>query len=266
MTTGAGTTSNTGASPRLIDLLPEMLGDLFPDEADAEFRARALAIGSELAQRPPFLLDAWFEFIRHMERRAPKKFPELHGAQALGPADRRRLEPRLPSRRRAYILVVGALLICMDIPSLRVGALMPTGRVFGVGHKWLEQMTGLGARSVRRALWDLMQAGYMTSTQPIARYVKAGAPGGIGHAAWNAIYRFTEVFFRRIYRDHKLAAQRRRLAARRKDRVHAASLIKQRVHSQRARLAFLGRSVELLGQPTRGTPYRRRRRPPRPKP
>jgi hypothetical protein len=258
LTTGAGT-SNT-ASPRPIDLLVEMVGDLFPDEGFADFRARVAAIGAELAARPPFLFDAWFEFIRHMTRR-PKRFLELHGAQGLNAADLRRLEPRLGSRREAYILLAGALLIWMDLPSMRVGKLMPGGRCFGVGHELLKKITGMSARRIRRAMADLVAAGYVTSTQPIARYIKPDST--VGHAAWNAIYRFEVKFFQRLHRDKKLAAQRRRLSerrAQRRDRAYAASLLRARQMHQRAQQNLRARSIELLGEPTRGEPYRRRRR------
>jgi len=256
MTTGAGTSSNTTEAPRPIDLLAGELTALFSDDED-ELRY-ALAIGAQLAQRPPFLLESWIEFIHHMNRRQ-KRFTELHGAEGLSVADRRALEPRLPSRRRAYILVIGAMLIWMDVPSLRVGKLMADGRVFGVGQKWLREVTGIGKRRIRRVIADLVDAGYLTWTQPIARYVKAGAPGGVGHAAWNAIYRFEVKFFERIHRDKKLKAQRRRLAERRKERarVYAASLLRARASWKRAR-AQLHR--QLMAPPA--VPPR----PPRPKP
>lgn len=261
MTTGAGTTSST--SPRPIDLLAALVDELFSDEGLEEERAMLRAIGVQLAERPPFLLDAWIEFIRHMARR-PKRFLELHGAEGLGRADLRRLEPRLAARRMAYILVIGALLIWMDLPSMRVGKLMPGDRCFGVGHEWIRKTTGLSARRIRRAIADLVAAGYLTSTQPIARYVKAN--NTVGHAAWNAIYRFEEKLFKRLHRDKKLAAQRRRLTARRKerrDRAYAAQLLRAKVERRRAQEALRGRSIELLGAPTRGTSFRRRRhRPP----
>lgn len=262
MTTGAGTDSTT--SPRPIDLLVGLVEELFPEQDDDDFRTRARAIGAELAERPPFLLDAWHELIRHMTRR-PKRFLELHGAEGLARADLRRLEPRLGSRRRAYILLTGALLIWMDLPSMRVGKLMPGGRCFGLGHELLKKITGMSARRIRRAIADLVAAGYVTSTQPIARYVKPD--NTIGHAAWNAIYRFEVKFFERLHRDKKLAAQRRRLTARRKERrerAYAAQLLRARAQQRTAQEMLRRRSIELLGQPTRGERYRRRRRRPPP--
>ncbi len=257
----AGTSGNTAASPRL-DLLA-----LFPDDDDAEFRATVEKLVAELATRPPFLLDAFVAFVQRLARR-PKAFFELHGAQGLGPGDRRRLEPRLPERRCAYVAVVGALLIWTDLPSLRCGKLVAGERVFGLGQTRLQELTGLSLPRIRRAIADLVAAGYVTWKQPIARYVKAGAPGGVGHAAWNAIYRFEVRFFERLHLDRKLVKARRRAAERRANRVriYAASLLRARELARRARTNLHNRSVELLGQPTRGEPYRRRWRPPRPKP
>jgi hypothetical protein len=229
VTSGAATSSTT-EGPRL-DLLA-----YFPDDADAEFRARVDRIVVQLAARPPFLLDTFTEFVRHIVRR-PKKFIELHGAQGLPARDRRRLEPRLWSRRQAYILVVGALLIWMDLPSLRCGKLMADDRVFGLGQKAIKAATGMSLTRIRNAIGDLVEAKYLTWTQPIARYTKQGPGGGVGFAAWNAIYRFELSFFERLHRDRKLAKQRKRTAERRAQRcrVYAASLVRARSQLRRAR-------------------------------
>lgn len=260
MTTGAGTDGNTAASPRL-DLLA-----YFPDDDDAEFRATVDRIRAELATRPPFLLVTFEAFVHQVATR-PKRFFELHGAQGLQPRERRQLEPRLWARRRAYILVVGALLIWTDLCSLRCGKLVAGDRVFGLGQEWLQKVTGLNLVRIRRAIADLVAAEYLGWKQPIARYVKAGAPGGVGHAAWNAIYRFEVRFFERLHLDRKLAKQRRRAAERRANRVriYGASLQRSRDMHRRALRSLRSRSVDLLGQPTQGEPFRPRPRP-RPKP
>lgn len=232
------------------------------DEFDVDFDRGLERVRAALSTRPPYL-GRVFERFYEWVRRRPLRFVELHGAQGLTRADRRRLEARLTLRLQAYVLVVGALLVWMDLPSLRSGKLVAGERVFGLGQEHLAEVTGLSLTRLRRAIADLVAAGYLTWKQPIARYVKPGAPGGVGHAAWFAIYRFELRFFERLQLDGALAKNRRRAVERRANRVriYAASLLRAREALRRAR-QHLRRPLEVIGQPTRWRPPR----PPRPKP
>lgn len=235
-----------------------------PTPAAADPFDRAMErIRGELGRRPPAHLAFFERFVDRMQRK-PRRFVELHGSDILPAHERRRIEPRLPARRKAYVLVVGALLIWMDGPSLRVGRHMGGGRFFGLGQKSIAEITGLTLGRIRRALGELVFAKYLSWKQPIARYTKAGAPGGTGYAAWNAIYRFEVRFFERIDLDKKLARHRKRAAERRAARVrlYAASLVRARMSRAEVQANLRRRSVELLGPPSEGAPFR----PPKPKP
>jgi hypothetical protein len=242
VTTGAAIAS-TDETPRL-DLL-----EYFPDDDDADFRRAVGRIMGELERRVPMLAETFALFVSRIATK-PTKFLELHGADGLTDADRRRLEPRLPERLQAYVLVVGALLVWMDLPSLRCGKLVHGERVFGLGQKYIHDMTGLSLGRIRRAIADLVAAKYLTWKQPVAQYVKAGAPGAVGYCAWNAIYRFEVRFFERLHRDKKLAKQRQRARERRANRVriYAASLLRARDALRRAR-EHLGRHLEIVPAP-----------------
>lgn len=234
-----------------------------PSTAGDPFEAALERIRGQLAHRPPQHLKYFERFVDRMQRR-PRRFLELHGSDILAQAERKKIEPRLPARRKAYVLVVGALLIWMDAPSLRVGKFMGGGRVFGLGQKWLAEITGMSLGRIRRAIGELVFAKYLSWTQPIARYTKPGAPGQTGYAAWNAIYRFEVRFFERIDLDKKLARHRKRAAERRANRVrlYGASLVRARMARATYQAELRRRSLELLGRPTQGEPFR----PPKPKP
>jgi hypothetical protein len=230
-----------------------------PPSSDDPFATALERIRAELLHRPPQHLKYFERFVERIQRN-PRRFYELHGSDVLPAHERKRIEPRLEPRREAYVLVIGALLIWMDGPSLRVGKHVGGGRIFGVGQQWIAKVTGMALGRIRRAIGDLVFAKYLSWTQPIARYVKAGAPSGIGYAAWNAIYRFEVRFFERIDLDKKLARHRKRAAERRANRVrlYAPSLIRARAHLRR----FRQNLWPLPPAPPPAPPLR----PPRPKP
>ena len=210
-----------------------------------DFGAAVARIRAELAARPPFLRDVFERWIEIVELQ-PKRLVELHGLQLLATyAERRRVEPRLPARRQAIALVVGALLIDADLCSLRSGFRRGDGEWSGRGHEWIAELTGLTCRRIRRAIFDLKLAGYLSSTQPIEPYLPEGktSRADLKYCAHHAIYRFELRFFERLSYDKRLKRERGAAIERRKNRgrLYAASLV-------RARYAL--RKLRKLNSPT----------------
>lgn len=191
------------------------------------YGSRREKVRAELASRPPYLGKVWEKFADRLERK-PLAFVELHGAQGLSPADRRRLEPRLVARRQAIALVAGVLLTEMDLPSMCSAKRRSDGAFSGIGHEALAERSGLALRRVGRVVGDLVAAGYLTAHQPIEPYTKPD--GTIGYCAHRTIYRLTELFFQRAHYDQRLKRERARAAERRSNRVrvYAASLLRAR--------------------------------------
>ena len=196
-------------------------------------------IRAELAARPPFLLKCFDRSLEVLERR-PLRLAELHGTQLLATyAERRRVEPRLPMRRQAIAAVLGVLLIDTDLCSLRSGYPRSDGSFSGRGQAWIAEFTGMTVRRVRRAIWDLVAAGYLTSTQPIEPYLPEGATNRdeLRYCAHPAIYRFELKWFERLSYDRRLKRERASAAERRKNRgrLYAASLVRARQALRRLR-------------------------------
>lgn len=199
-----------------------------------DFGAAVERIRAELAARPPFLTKLFDRTLEVLERR-PKQLTELHGLQLLPTyAERRRVEPRLPMRRQAIALVLGALYIETDLCSLRSGHFRGDGTFSGRGQEWIAELTGLSLWRVRRAIWDLVAAGYLSAKQPIEPYLGADPNGGVGpvlrHCAHFTIYRFELRWFDRIVYDKRLKRERASAAERRKSRtrMYGASLVRAR--------------------------------------
>ena len=199
-----------------------------------DFGAAVDRLRAELSARPPFLRALFERTLEVLERR-PKQLAELHGLQLLPTyAERRRVEPRLPMRRQAIALVLGALYIDTDLCSLRSGHFRGDGTFSGRGQEWIAELTGLSLRRVRRAIWDLVAAGYLSAKQPIEPYLGADPKGGLGpvlrHCAHFTIYRFELRWFDRIAYDKRLKRERASAAERRKNRgrLYAASLVRAR--------------------------------------
>ena len=95
-----------------------------------DFPAQREKVRAELAGRPPFLGKVFEKFGDRLELR-PLRFIELHGAQGLSSSDRKRLEPRLAERRKAMILVAGALLTDMRSAVAVLGQAAQRRRIFG---------------------------------------------------------------------------------------------------------------------------------------
>ena len=189
-------------------------------------------IRAELAARPPFLRDVFERWIEIIELQ-PKRMTELHGLQLIPTyAERRRVEPRLPARRKAIGLVVGALLIEFDLCSLRSGYRRGDGEWSGRGHEWIAELTGLTCRRIRRAIFDLKLAGYLTSKQPIEPYLPDGKTRleDLKYLAHFSIYRFELRWFERISYDGRLKRERGAAIERRKNRgrLYSASLVRAR--------------------------------------
>lgn len=199
-----------------------------------DFGAQREKVRAELQARPPFLGKMFERFADRLELK-PLSFVELHGGQGLSPSDRRRLEPRLPERRKATILVVGVLLSDMDLPSLCSAKVRTDGGFSGLGHDRISERTGLAVGRVGRVIAGLVDAGYLTAHQPIEPYMKGD--GSVGYCAHNTIYRFTERFFERCHYDVRLKRERARAAERRAGRVriYAASLVRARKAWRRLR-------------------------------
>ncbi len=192
-----------------------------------DFPASRERLRAELASRPPFLLKMFEKFGVRLELK-PLVFVELHGGQGLSRSDRRRLEPRLPERRKAMIAVAGVLLTDMDLPSMCAAKLRTDGGFSGLGHDRIAERSGLNVGRVGRVIGDLVDAGYLIAHQPIEPYLKAD--GSVGYCAHNTIYRFTELFFRRCDYDKRLERERKKAAERRAGRVriYSASLLRAR--------------------------------------
>lgn len=204
-----------------------------------DFETATARIRAELAARPPFLLKLFDRFEDWMRGR-PLRLVELHASNLLATAaERRRVEPRLPLRRQAIVLVMGALLIDMDLCSLRSGVRRGDGEFGGRGQEWIAELTGMKLRRIRRALEDLRLAGYLSQSQPIEPYLPEGAcnRSELRYCAHFAIYRFELKWFERIKYDGRLKRERASASKRRAERtrIYGASLVKARRALRRLR-------------------------------
>src|SRR6266849_3296590 len=117
------------------------------------------------ANLPRFIADAIERWSRI--RTSPGAFPEIHASEGLPAREQRKMEWRRDSRLEAIFLVGQALLLHMDILSLRAG--LPRQRadrdMGGLGHKRLAELTGLSPRRLARAIADMVDAGWLTFHQ-----------------------------------------------------------------------------------------------------
>lgn len=182
---------------------------------------------------PLFLLQARERLARLIP--FPLRFLELHGAELLRPAERRRMEPRRMARREAINLVGASMLGHTDLVSLRVGSPRADGSVNPPGQLALAAETGLSLTRLRRAIRDGVTAGYWTRTQPRLKYITAD-----GEAAWSSyrvIYRFTDRFFHRLGLAKRLTRERQRAAERcgQRRRIYALALLEARARFRKVR-------------------------------
>jgi hypothetical protein len=189
----------------------------------------------DVAGRPAVLTEAGDRWVKALERR-PLRFLELHGAELLPEWQRRRMTPRRRERLEALALVGLALLRFADLVSYRIGAPRSDGYVTPPGHEELARLTGLTLTRLRRAIRDMVRAGYLRgprrgsklNRQPVTEYTNA--KGERAYCAHRVVYVLTDKFFERLGLGPRMARERTLAVARRAAhrRIYAGALLEGR--------------------------------------
>ena len=171
----------------------------------------------------PLVIGAVRSRLEYMLEREPWKFLELHGSEGLPRWQQRRMVTRHRSRLEAIGKVLGAMLEHTDLESYRVGAPRSDGNVTAPGQQGpkgheseagLVRDTGLSITRVRRAIRDLVRAGYLygprlgpdgkalpgPSGKRYQRVVEYSDPktGEKRYCAHRVVYVFRDLFFQRL--------------------------------------------------------------------
>jgi len=223
------------------------------------------AIPLQPAPNRPLTIGDCRARLEYLLEHEPWKFLELHGSEGLPRWQQRRMVSRHRSRLEAIGKVSGAMLEHTDLESYRVGAPRSDGNVTAPGQQGtkgheseagLVHDTGLSITRVRRAIRDLVRAGYMygprvgpdgrmlpgPSGKRYQRVVEYTDPktGEKRYAAHRVVYVFRDLFFERLgtkiadrMKLERSDAVRRR--AERRARLYPGPLLAAREHGRAMR-------------------------------
>jgi hypothetical protein len=156
----------------------------------------------------------------------------------------RSLFPELGARKRserieAMVLVGKACGRNLDILTMRVGRWRPDGTLAGISMKTIAKWAGITEQRAFRAFWDIREAGWSTSAQPIEKTHKGPCGPGLcprrGHKGRAAIKTITRGLFDRL-------GLRGRLSKERGERSRAVRAVAAETIAQRRQLRRLVRA------------------------
>lgn len=224
----------------------------------------------------PLVIGAVRSRLEYLLEHEPWKFLELHGSEGLPRWQQRRMVTRHRSRLEAIGKVLGAMLEHTDLESYRVGAprsdgnVTPPGQQGPKGHEaeeGLRRDTGLSITRIRRAIADLVRAGYLFGPRlgpdgrPLPgpsgkRYQRVieytNDKGERAYCAHRVVYVFRELFFERLGLKlaERMKLERASAVARRAERrarMYPGPLLAAREHTRGMRHG--SRETRLLGAP-----------------
>ena len=174
---------------------------------------------------------------------SPRRFPELRGGRQLSISGTLRFRWPKDSALEAMALCAQAIEYDCDIVTKRCGMPYRDGRfVSGVGHERIAARTGLTLTRVGRAMRRLVAISYFTAHYGREEYSPKQRPGGAparackcckggAHlwgkkkwASYNAVYRPTELFIKRLGLSNRWQREQGRACKRHDERRRLRAL------------------------------------------